>query len=65
MLILIILEKGMQIVFSANLCVIFQENLFSWYLLLAEQISLPDYLNLLRYWVIHVLYLFIFQVVVS
>ena len=47
------------------LCMIFQEKCFSCYILLTDQISLPDCLYFSRYWVICGLQLFVNQVVTS
>ena len=44
---------------------IFEENCFSCYILLTEQISLPDCLFFLRYWAICVLYLLVCKSVTS
>ena len=44
---------------------IFQEKCFSCYILLTDQISLPDCLYFSRYWVIRGLQLFVNQVVTS
>ena len=44
------LEKGLGIVSILLFCMNFQEKCFSCYTLLADQILLPDCLNVLRYW---------------
>ena len=54
------LEKGLGIVSSLVLCMIFQEKCFSYYILLTDQISLSDYLYFLKYWAMSVLRLFCF-----
>ena len=53
--ILIFLGKGLGLVFSLLLCMIFQEKYLSWYTLLNNQISLPECLYFLRYWAICIL----------
>ena len=58
-------EKGLGLVFHHILWMIFQEKCFSCYILLTDQISLSDYLYLLRYWAICVLQLLVNQVVTS
>ena len=58
-------KKGLGIVSPPHFCMIFQEKCFSSYILLTEQISLPDCLYLLRYWSICVLQLLVNQVLAS
>ena len=59
------LEKGLGIVSYHILCMIFQEKSFSYYTILTNQISLPDCLFFLRYWIMCVLQSFVSQVVMS
>ena len=47
------------------LCMVFQQKSSSCYILLTDQISLPDCLYFLRYWAICVLQLFVNQAVTS
>ena len=47
------------------LCMIFQGKCFSCYVLLSDEMSIPDLLYFLRYWLIYVLQLFVNQVVTS
>ena len=44
---------------------IFQENCFSCYILLTDEISLPDYLYFMRFWAMCVLQLFVNQAVLE
>ena len=55
------LKKVFEYFLHHILCMIFQEKCFSSYILLADQISLPDYLYFLRYWSICVLRLLAIQ----
>ena len=59
------LEKGLGLVSHHILCMFFQENILSCFILLTESISLSDCLYFLRYWAICVLLLFVNQVVTS
>ena len=49
------LDIGLGIVSLAHFVMIFQQKCFSCYILLTDQVSLPDRLNFLRYWAICVL----------
>ena len=53
------LKKGLGIVSPPHLGMIFQEKYFSSFILLTDQISLPDCIYILRYWSICVLQLFV------
>ena len=44
------LKKGLEMFLYHTLYMIFKEKCFSCYILLTEQISLPDCLYFLRYW---------------
>ena len=57
------LEKGLEIVSLPTLYMAFQENCFSCFILLTDQISLSDCLYFLRYRTICVLQLFVSQIV--
>ena len=57
-------QKRIQF-FHHILSMIFQEKCFSCYILLTDQILLPDCLYFLKYWLIFVLQLFFNQVVTS
>ena len=59
------LENGLGIVSPANCVYDFSRKKISCYVLLTDQISLPDTLCFLRYWAICVLQLFVNQVVTS
>ena len=59
------LEKGLGVVSPPHFGYDFSRNIFSCYVLSADQISLPDYLYFLRYCAICVLKLFVNQVVMS
>ena len=59
------LQKGLGIVSLPHFLYDFQEQCFSCYILLTDQISLPDCLDLLSYWLISTLQLFVNQVVTS
>ena len=59
------LEKGLGIVSPPHFCMILQEINFSCYILLTNQISLPNCLYYLRYWSVCVLQLFVNLVVTS
>ena len=59
------LEKDLGIVFPPHFVHGFQEKCFSYHVLLADQILLPDCLYFTRYWSIRVLQLFVNQVVMS
>ena len=59
------LQKGLGIVSPPHFLYDFQEQCFSCYILLTDQISLPDCLHLLSYWLISTLQLFVNQVVTS
>ena len=62
------LEKGLGIFTPPHFVydfMILQEKCFSCYILLNDQILLPDYLYFLRYWSMCVLQLFVNQVVTS
>ena len=43
------LQKGLGLVFPPHFCIIFHEKCFSCYILLTDQVSLPDYLYVWRY----------------
>ena len=58
-------KKGLGLVSPPHLRMIFQENYFSCYILLTDQISLPHCLYSLRYWAIYVLQLFVSQLMTS
>ena len=53
------LEKGLRIVSPLYFVYDFQEKCFSRYILLTDQISLPECPYFLRYWSICVLQLFV------
>ena len=57
------LEKALKIVFPLYFVYNFPRKMFSAYTLFAEQISFPDFIYLLRYWLICVLHMFVNQVV--
>ena len=57
------LEKGLEIVFPLHFVYNFPRKMFSAYILFAEQISFPDFLYFLRYWLMGVLHMFVNQVV--
>ena len=59
------LEKGLGIVSPPYFVLIFQQKCFSCYILVTDQISLPDCLYFLRCWAICVLHLFVNQAVTS
>ena len=59
------LKKGLGIVSPPHFVYDFQEKCFSSFILLTDQISLPDCLYFLRYWSICVLQLLVNQVVTS
>ena len=58
-------EKGLGIASHHILRLTFQEISFLGYILLTDQISLPDYLYFFRYLSISVLQLFVTQVVTT
>ena len=59
------LDKGLGTVSPAHFVYDFSKKCSSCYILLTDQISLPDCLYFLRYWAICVLQLFVNQVVMS
>ena len=59
------LEKGLGTVFPPYFVCDFSRKMFSCYILLTDQISLPDCLHFFRYWSKCALQLFINQVVMS
>ena len=56
------LKNGLGIVSSPDLLYEFSRKMFSSYILLTDQISFPDCLTFLRYWLICVLQLFVKKV---
>ena len=59
------LEKGLGIVYQQHFVIDFSRNMFSWYILLKEQIPLFDYLYPSKYCAIYVLQLFVSQAVMT
>ena len=57
------LEKALKIVFPLYFVYNFPRKMFSAYTLFAKQISFPDFIYFLRYWLICVLHMFVNQVV--
>ena len=55
------LEKSLGKFLHHILCIIFQGKCFSCYILLTDQMSLPDWFYFLKYWAIFVLQLFAFR----
>ena len=49
------LQKGLELVFSLILWIIFQEKYISCYVLLTDQISMHSYHYFLRYWTLYVI----------
>ena len=58
-------EKGLGLVSPPYFVYDFLRKMFSYYILLTDQISLPDCLYFSRYWTMRVLQLFINQTVTS
>ena len=58
------LEKGVRLVSLPRFVDDFSRNFFC-YTLLTDQISLPDYLYISRYWAISILQLFVKKTVIS
>ena len=58
-------EKELGLVSPPHFVIIIQEKCFTCYILLTDQISLPDCLYFLRYWSICVVQLFVNQFMTS